>query len=97
MAYTLWVRFMSVLTQSKQLSSAWAKPTRLPFFEDNPQYLESFEGFNLISKLEMEKTILEKGNSCNGGNPILINYDRCSKHFINLWEEAGNSMQVGVG
>jgi len=85
---------MAILSGSQTLSGAWAKPVRLPFFEDNMAYLKSFEGFNLASKLDMEKTIAEKGNSCNEANPVLINYDRCSKHFIDLWTEASNSMQV---
>ena len=93
-AYTIWVRFMAVLVQSSQLSAVWARPVRLPFFEDNEPYLKSFEGFNLASKLEMEKTIAEKGNSCNDPNPVLISYDKCSKHFVDLWTEAANSMQV---
>lgn len=85
---------MSVLSSSQLLSGSWAKPVRLPFFEDNVDYLKSFEGFNLASKLEMEKTIAEKGNSCNEVNPVFIDYDRCSSHFINLWSEAGKSVQV---
>ena len=51
-AYTIWVRFMAVLVQSSQLSAVWARPVRLPFFEDNEPYLKSFEGFNLASKLK---------------------------------------------
>lgn len=94
-AYTIWVRFMAVLASSASLSAVWARPVRLPFFEDNAEYLQSFEGFNLASKLDTEKTIAEKGNSCDDANPVLINYDRCSKHFISLWTEAANSMQVG--
>ena len=85
---------MAVLVQSSQLSAVWARPVRLQFFEDNEPYLKSFEGFNLASKLEMEKTIAEKGNSCNDPNPVLITYDRCSKRFVDLWTQAANSMQV---
>ena len=87
---------MAALASRKILSGIWAKPVRLPFFEDNRAYLDSFQGFNLASKLDLEKTIAERGNSCNEANPTIIDYDRCSKHFINLWSEAASSMQVGA-
>lgn len=86
---------MAVLASSRALSAVWARPVRLPFFEDNAPYLSSFEGFNLASKLDTEKTIAERGNSCNDANPVLVDYDRCSKYFTSLWTEAASSMQVG--
>jgi len=50
---------------------------RLPFFEDNAAYLKSFPGFSLTSKLQIEKTIEERGgNTCDVANPTIIQYDR---------------------
>lgn len=92
--YTLWTRFMDTLSKNPLLSGTWVKPTRLDFFEDNQAYLQSFDSFNLASKLEAEKAIEENGNSCNEQNPVVIRYDRCSDDFISLWTEAGKSMQV---
>lgn len=95
-AYTLWVRFMGILTKSKTYSAVWAKPVTLPFYEDNAEYLSTFQGFNLASKLETESAIEKNGNSCEDTNPTVINYDRCSDEFTSLWVEAARSMQSHV-
>lgn len=63
--------------------------------QDDKEYLARFTGFNLASKLATEKTIEERGNSCDEGDPI-IQYDRCSQDFIKLWQEAGKSMDNHV-
>ena len=63
-------------------------------WQDNKEYLQSFQGFNLASKLETEKSILKYGNSCEDANAVIISYDRCSAEFISLWQQAAKSMQV---
>ena len=93
--YTLWVRFMQVLSNNRELSAQWAKPVALPFFQDDADYPKRFQGFSLAYKQKIEKTIEENGNSCDSSSPI-IRYDRCSEDFISLWKESGRSMEAHV-
>lgn len=85
---------MKVLTEKADLSAVWAKPVRLPFFEDNKEYLASFEGFNLAPKLEVERNIEENTNNCDVPKPVILRYDRCSERLNELWKASGRSMQV---
>ncbi len=93
-AYTLWVRFMKVLVENAALSAQWAKPVRLPFYEQNKDYLDAFEGFNLAPKLEIERTIQENTNNCDAPKPVILLYDRCSESYNQLWRSSGRSVQV---
>ena len=55
--YTLWVRFMSMLSNDKLLSAYWAKPVPLAFFQDDADYQARFDRFSLAEKLEVERSI----------------------------------------
>jgi hypothetical protein len=93
---TLWYRFMQKISETPAASAVWAKPVRLPFFEDNREYLDSFQRFSLVSKLQIESTISKRGNTCDKEKPVIIKYDRCSENYISLWQEAGRSMHSHV-
>lgn len=93
--YTLWVRFMQLLSTNQDLSTAWAKPVLLPFFQDDVDYLQRFQGFSLATKLTTEKNIEDYGNDCESDKPI-IKYDQCSERFISLWKESAKSMDQHV-
>ena len=84
-----------MLSSSPLLSAQWARPVPLQFYRDDADYRRRFAGFNLASKIAMEKAIEERGNSCERGDPV-FNYQACSKNFISLWQEAGMSMQQHV-
>ena len=94
--YTLWVRFMKVLSENAALSARWAKPVRLPFYEQNKAYLEEFQGFNLAPKLEIEQSIKENTNNCDAPKPVVLRYDRCSDGFNQLWKASGRSVEVFI-
>jgi hypothetical protein len=61
---TLWVRFMHTLTTSPKFSAAFAKPEPLPFFQNDADYLRSFQSFDLVQKLGIERAIQEFGSKC---------------------------------
>ena len=63
--------------------------------QDDVEYHKTFTGFNLASKMAVEKLIEERGNRCEEGDPI-IKYDQCSQDYIQLWEEASKSMESHV-
>jgi hypothetical protein len=56
-AYTLWVRFMNMLSNDKLFSAHWAKPVPLAFFQDDADYQARFDRFSLAEKLEVERLI----------------------------------------
>jgi hypothetical protein len=93
--YTLWVRFMQVLSMNKDLSATWAKPVELPFFQNDKDYLDRFKSFSIASKLMTEENIKTYGNDCGADRPV-IRYDQCSSHFTDLWRQSARSMQAHV-
>jgi hypothetical protein len=81
---------MQHITSNAAFSAAWIHPVPLPFFQNDAEYLGNFTGFDLSAKLDTEKNIAAKGNTCNKNSPI-IKYDRCSDKFNSLWFEAARS------
>jgi hypothetical protein len=92
---TLWVRFMHTLTTSPKFSAAFAKPEPLPFFQNDADYLRSFQSFDLVQKLGIERAIQEFGSKCESSSPI-IKYNDCSESFNQLWKESAASMDSHV-
>lgn len=87
--YTLWTRMVMSLLSAKEASTVWVKPEPLEFFQHNKeQWLDSYEEFNLIGRLQFDKRVEDKGQNCDTGKPI-ITYTKCSSQFNSLYFTAG--------
>lgn len=95
-AYTLWVRLMKKLSQFRAASTAWVKPQPLPFFSDNrEEWLDSFQDFDMVDRLQFDDTVRSKTQSCKDGNPT-IEYYQCSSRYNRLYFDAAQNFQKYV-
>ena len=92
-AYTLWMRMMSRLSNSRAASTAWIKPQALPFFSHNrDEWLSEFQDFDMSGRIKFDQSVKSSTQNCKDGNPT-INYYECSSQYNKLYFDAAQSFQ----